>query len=620
MRADQSKLVEAAKRMISGEDRLTVRKEVYGHRPSSFPTVRSAPKLSGPIALPCVHEGNVFQFCAWGEDRHLRHCLHPECPDERDGCARDHPSPKSGIQVCTACPDYIHGANAKTFLRRFDHRSLATSEPGKRFNPSLLPWRDGYLLAWRNGWAGSEIYLSELNRAFKPTGRHQRLHLWHQQATYGREDPRLFMFRGQVHIMFIGVMGYAGRVSHTNVLYARLRNDLSVDQIFFPHYPQRNAWEKNWQFFEHGGELYAVYSIAPHRILKIKDNSATLVHETPTRVPWTGGELRGGASPVRVGDEWYCFFHDRLDPQRLYRAGLYTFAAEPPFHVRRIIKSPILVADPVTRPADQYCPVVFPGGAVLDGDRWVVACGIHDRWAELHAFDRAGLESKSVRCSPPAGWMWRPDGTDGELFSAVNAHDEYGLARFSLAGGSVLDVGGQIGSFVLAAADRGAALIHSYEPEPENYKLLKQNACLVSARATAFCEAVGPVDGRARMQPWRESPEHTGGYQSLTDPDGTVTVTAIDKAISRLASQDPSGRVRLLKLDCEAAEWAILASATRMDLVDIVVGEYHAGSKAEAIGAIGASPALMRSILERLGFRAEIRVLTADGGFFVGTR
>ena len=30
-----------------------------------------------------------------------------------------------------------------------------------------------------------------------------------------------------------------------------------------------NAWEKNWGFFEHDRELLAVYSISPHRILRI---------------------------------------------------------------------------------------------------------------------------------------------------------------------------------------------------------------------------------------------------------------------------------------------------------------------------------------------------------------
>src|SRR5256885_12693044 len=49
--------------------------------------------------------------------------------------------------------------------------------------------------------------------------------------------------------------------------------------------------------------------------------------------------MRGGAAPVRVGDEWWCFFHDRVESggHRIYRAGLYTFAAAPPFRVLRLI-------------------------------------------------------------------------------------------------------------------------------------------------------------------------------------------------------------------------------------------------------------------------------------------
>ena len=87
------------------------------------------------------------------------------------------------------------------------------------------------------------------------------------------------------------------------------------------------------------------------------------------RSVWEGGEIRGGACPVRVGDELWCFTHDRIyDGHLLYRTGLVALDGRPPFAVRRMIPEPILVAaDRGTKPVLQYASVVFAGGAARGG-------------------------------------------------------------------------------------------------------------------------------------------------------------------------------------------------------------------------------------------------------------
>jgi len=277
-----------------------------------------------------------------------------------------------------------------TSVLRFDETNLAPGQPGKRFNSSLIAHGDEYALAYRDGWKGSQIHVATLDRDLKPVGT-VLLRLNHVAASFGREDPRLFRFQGRLHVAFTGVVGGRSRL-HTNVLYARLGDGFRVERIFAPRYARRNAWEKNWQFFEHDGQLLAIYSVAPHRILRIDGERTDLAHETPTAAPWRGGEMRGGAPPVRVGDEYWHFFHDRITVgQHVYRAGLCAFEARPPFRVTRMIPEPILVADRATKPADQYCSVVFPCGAVRRGGDWLVSFGIHDRWTEIRAFDHATL-------------------------------------------------------------------------------------------------------------------------------------------------------------------------------------------------------------------------------------
>jgi predicted GH43/DUF377 family glycosyl hydrolase len=173
---------------------------------------------------------------------------------------------------------------------------------------------------------------------------------------------------------------------------------MGVEDVFYPRIPGRNFWEKNHQYFQHGDRLYAVYTIAPHRILRIDGDRAEWIYETPTAVAWDGGEMRGGAAPVRVGGEYWCFFHDRIVVRghRIYRADLYAFDASPPFRIRRMVPEPILTADTITKPRDQYASVVWPGGAVLRDGVWTLACGIHDRTISFYQFGHADFENRMV--------------------------------------------------------------------------------------------------------------------------------------------------------------------------------------------------------------------------------
>src|SRR5690606_34380981 len=103
---------------------------------------------------------------------------------------------------------------------------------------------------------------AELDDGLKPLRTVVLPQLRHPRANYGREDPRLFVFRGRLHIAYIGVQG-TGQGVATHQMYARLTDDLRVEEVFHPEYAFRREWEKNWQFFEWENELFAVYSIAP---------------------------------------------------------------------------------------------------------------------------------------------------------------------------------------------------------------------------------------------------------------------------------------------------------------------------------------------------------------------
>lgn len=267
---------------------------------------------------------------------------------------------------------------------------LAKGPAHARFNASIIRYKGDLILAYRTGWAGARVHLNRLDESFKPIGPPITLYLNTPKSEYGQEDPRLFVFHDRLHVSFTGVVSENGAVK-TNVLYARLNDRLMTEEIFYPHFAQRMPWEKNWVFFERFGELFAVYSTSPHVVLHVVGTQAYPFTTTPNPFPWSGGHLRGGASPVRVGDHFYHFFHGRGGVAE-YSLGVCVFEADPPFRIVRQTADPIYQSDPKTKPADQYIDTVFPCGAVLGGDKWHVSMGVHDRTTDVVTFSVSDVE------------------------------------------------------------------------------------------------------------------------------------------------------------------------------------------------------------------------------------
>lgn len=358
-------------------------------------------RWAGPPPRVCIHLGEPT-----GDSRIQLNCFRdpptqiPTRQCKAHGVCTEG-TPARDTACCRYCSDKVLPAitgSLVPWVIRLDQHNVAPEIPGLRFNASLFRWQGRYLLAWRSGWEGSQIYITRLDDSFRPVagiGNTVRLELTHARATYGREDPRLFVFRDRLHVSYVGVEGPNGP---TSVLYACLTDDLQVERIYYPHLSARQPWEKSWAFFEADGGLKAVYHPVEHRIVSIDGDRAEMECQSETPRPWIGGEPRGGASPVRVGNRFYHWFHSRTGPDEspVYEYSLYTFSAVPPFRPLQIAPKPIVIADHNTKPADQYCDVVFPCGAEIVGDDWIVSLGVHDRHVELHRFTRSAVEGLLV--------------------------------------------------------------------------------------------------------------------------------------------------------------------------------------------------------------------------------
>ncbi len=195
------------------------------------------------------------------------------------------------------------------------------------------------------------------------------------------EDPRLFDWRGHVAVSFAAVLA-ASIVQEVCLLDSALRP--RFEWMF--RSPFGRAVEKNWLWFSARGGVHLLYK--PHVVLRVAGTgSRDFAREL--------GEIRGGAPPVRVGDEYYCFAHAVSKPAGIhhYSTVLYTFAASPPFAVRRVAQVPILA--PGAGDTGDGKKVVYPCGAVYDeqASEWHVAYGLHDRYAELACMTFDDLEA-----------------------------------------------------------------------------------------------------------------------------------------------------------------------------------------------------------------------------------
>ena len=350
-------------------------------------------------ALPCVYEGD--DATAWDRealhlaDRHRwLYCAHPGKP------RGDVVTPAYGCGPTCAgyCADIGRQVEGLTPLwtKRLALPATATQHA---FNGSLLRWEDRWLLAYR--W-GVHCHIARLDEAFKlidstvvesARGRG----ILHARCELRQEDPRLFVHRGRLHMSFVGVDARTGKEGidglGAQVMYCELDPEtFRPVQTVYPHYEKRSIWEKNWGFFEYNDALFAVYSIKPHIVLHIHGDHATHAYTTEVPHAWTGGHLRGGAPPVRIGNHFWHWFHGRsgLGVDAMYNTGVYTFAAAPPFAVRGMSRSPLQWADPESRPnPEETASVVFVAGAHFDAeaDQWLTSQGIHDDHVEIIAWD-----------------------------------------------------------------------------------------------------------------------------------------------------------------------------------------------------------------------------------------
>lgn len=206
-----------------------------------------------------------------------------------------------------------------------------------------------------------------------------------------------------------------------------------------------------------------------------------------------------------------------------------------------------------------------------------------DNWPVVAA--RIGLSSANVRPGPivtklrdgttivvPASRAaWWPT---FEMFCA----DAYRLADLGQLpvgpGEVVLDVGAHVGTAaVLLGRQFPDATIVAYEPNPEAFSYLAENLEANAVRSLAHAAGVSSASGRTTLFGGQSASCEASTTAKVPGSEVEVEVVSFDAAVAAAP-----GPVRVVKLDCEGAEHAILAGASPSSWsdVELVLLEYHA--------------------------------------------
>lgn len=242
--------------------------------------------------------------------------------------------------------------------------------------------------------------------------------------------------------------------------------------------------------------------------------------------------------------------------------------------------------------------IVHEGGepllVVVDGYKAVAFLG-HDRQCWVN-------NGVSLKQAPPK-WL----SCDRNLFDLMvwseTTNNDYRLPD-ALEGQTVLDLGAHVGMFAHACVQRGASRVVCVEPWAPTFRHLAANAAHIRG-VEPIAVAVGWTQGFQRMTTAGDS-----GIGMFSDAGAVVPTVPLDALLREV------GRVDLLKLDIEGAEWPVLFHSHAWREIPTIIGEYHMAEidwwSAKFPASVAYTLDNLRALLAGNGYTVEIQPNPAD--------
>ena len=210
-------------------------------------------------------------------------------------------------------------------------------------------------------------------------------------------------------------------------------------------------------------------------------------------------------------------------------------------------------------------------------------------YAPRSEHERGAIRARAFRqCAMNGAWRFRDGTLDKTIFNLVVLLNEYQLPPRFAPDDIVIDVGAHIGSFAHAALSRGCQHVYCIEADRTNVEIAAQNLRpdIESGRVRLVRGAAWRSDRNSdelyfdgyhrftESYPGLEGILNTGNGSVVWGRGEPVAKIAFDEIVDR-ATNHGERPVRLLKLDCEGAEWPILLTSQRLGLITEICGEFH---------------------------------------------
>lgn len=238
------------------------------------------------------------------------------------------------------------------------------------FNPSLIRWKNQWLLSFR---VDSYLGLIYLNDQLEPQGEPQ---IFDDRE---REDGRLFIYNEKIYICFNSPAGrrrkiFTAEITENNQLFTLS----SSKELSY----QSHRVEKNWSPFPNKDKLFFLYQSLPLRVISFDQSNRG--EEYPSHSPfshrcWTYGNIRGGTPAIQLSEnEYLTFFHSsiRTDTSVTYYMGAMIINNSHPFKILKLSCEPF-ISDSFYSPTNQR-QIIFPGGLFAYENILYVSYGKND--------------------------------------------------------------------------------------------------------------------------------------------------------------------------------------------------------------------------------------------------
>lgn len=289
------------------------------------------------------------------------------------------------------------------------------------YNPSLIPYEEGYLLSFRvkrydfktkiqkiRVSRTSFVGLVKLNRQFKVCSDPYFLDLssYAEHASSTAQDARLLKVDDKILLFFNDYGSTRNRTCHAmyvTELHEKNGKLESKQRATLLKYDAMIATEKNWAPFVSEGKVYLIYSTQPHLILEanLETGVCQKIASTATHHFWQWGEIRGGTPALSVKEGLLTFFHSSQELPanslfgtkigRNYAMGAYLFENGAPFAIQKVTPLPLGSVEDYME--GNRRKVIFPAGMAIEGNLIYVVWGKNDTAICVSTFNKEKLLS-----------------------------------------------------------------------------------------------------------------------------------------------------------------------------------------------------------------------------------